>query len=283
MFNKILIPIDGSSDSWVAVDHAIALAKEEKATLVGIYIADERTIYSPCWSASATMDPLSPDCDPLLLEQAGKMRSQIREQGEKALKDLRERSLVSDVKIETYFETGVVSQIILDYAKKVDLVVMGRQGLSARWSGPLFGSTFEAVARHSPVPVLATCSEARPLHRILIAYDGSDRAKDALNIALHLSKEKDRALIIVTVDDGKAGRAAANLEAAVLAKEQGIDAKRTLVKGHVAEQILNAAQEENCDLIIMGAYGHSRFVSTLLGSTVDDVLHHTTIPVMVCH
>jgi nucleotide-binding universal stress UspA family protein len=282
MFNQIFVPIDGSSDSWVAVDHAISLAKEEKAKLLGLYIADERMIYAPCWSAAGTMDPLSPDCDPLLLEHAEELRKQIREQGQKALRDLRQRSAVAGVEVETYFETGVVSQIILDYAKQVDLIVMGRHGTGGKWSGPLLGSTFEAVARHAPVPVLATVSDPRPLNTLLVAYDGSDQAKRALDIALHLVEGTDRQLIILTVDDGHDDRAAASFEAAALAKERGVDARRLLVKGHAAENILRTAQEEDCDLILLGAYGRSRFLAALFGSTVDDVVHNATIPVMVC-
>jgi nucleotide-binding universal stress UspA family protein len=282
MFDKILVPIDGSSDSWVAVEHAITLAKEEDARILGLYIADERVIYAPCWSAAGVMDPLSPDCNPVLLEQAETMRKQIREQGEKALKDMRQRCVTAGVEVETTFESGVVNQIILDYADQVDLVVMGRHGAGGKWSGPLLGSTFEAVARHASVPVLATTSDARPLNTLLVAYDGSDRAKQALTIGLHLASRNNRQLVLLTVDDGHGDRPAASFEAAVLAKEQGVDAKRLLVKGHVAEEILKAAAEENADLILMGAFGHSRFLSALLGSTVDDVVHSATIPVMVC-
>jgi len=283
MFNKILVPIDASSDSWVAVDDAISLAQEENAKLLGIYVADERVISAPCWAAAGVMDSLSPDCDPILLEQAEILSKQMRQQGEKALKDLRQRSQVAGVEVETYFESGIVSQIILTYAKQVDLIVMGRYGAGGKWSGPLLGSTFEAVARHASTPVLATVSDARPLHTILAAYDGSDRAKDALSYALHLVTKKDRQLVILTVDDGRNDRAAASYEAAVLAKEKGVDAKRLLIKGHVAEEILKAAREENADLIALGAYGHSRFLSALLGSTVDDVVHNAEIPVLVCH
>lgn len=282
MFDRILVPIDGSSDSWVAVDHAIVLAQEEKARILGLYIADERAIYAPCWSAAGVMDPLSPDCDPLILEQAETLRRQIKQQGEKALRDLRERCTVAGVDVETYFETGIVSQIILEHAKEVDLVVMGRRGAGGRWGGPLLGSTFEAVARHAPVPVLATVSDPRPLHTLLVAYDGSERAKQALAIALHLVKDRNRQLVILTVDEGRNDRAAASFEAAVLAKEQGVDAKRLLVEGHAAETILQTAQEENADLILMGVYGHSRFLAALFGSTVDDVVHNATIPVLVC-
>ncbi len=282
MFKQILVPIDGSSDSWVAVDHAISLAKEENAKLLGLYIVDERLIYAPCWTAAGVMDPLSPDCDPILLERAEALRQQIREQGQKALRDLRQRSVVAGVDIETYFETGSVPQIILNYAAQVDLIVMGRHGVGGKWSGPLLGSTFEAVARHAPTPVLATVSDARPLRTLLVAYDGSEQAKRALDIALHLAGGTDRRLVILTVDDGRDDRAAASFEAAALAKEQRVDAKRLLVRGHAAEEILKAAQEEDADLILIGAYGRSRFLAALFGSTVDDVVHNAVIPVMVC-
>jgi len=282
MFERILIPIDNSSESWVAAHHAIALAQEEGGKLIGLFIADEKIIMSPCWTTAVAMDPLSPGCDPALLEQSERLRQQLREQGEKALKDLREQATTAGVKIDTYFESGVVSQIILDYAKDVDLVVMGRRGVGGKWRGPLFGSVFEAVVRHAPCPVLSTIHDPRPLNTLLVAYDGSDRAKDALEIGLHLSLEKDRRLIIFTADDGKDDRSAASFEAAALARERGVTAERRLVKGHVAEQILTISEQEDVDLILIGAYGHSRFLAAILGSTVDDVLHKATVPLMVC-
>ena len=282
MFDRILIPIDGSSDSWVAAQHALAMAEEEGAKLMALYIADERLIYAPCWTVTGVMDPLSPECDPVLLEQAERMRAQLRRQGEKALRDLREQALAAGVEIDTYFESGVVSQIILDYANQVDLVVMGRRGAGTPWRGPWFGSVFETVVRHSPRPVLATVSDPRPLNTMLVAYDGSDRARDALNVGVHLALEKERRLIVLTVDDGRETLVAASFEAAVLAREKGVAAERRLVKGHVAEQIVSMAEAENVDLILMGAYGHSRFLTALLGSTVDDVVHKADVPVMIC-
>ncbi len=282
MFDRILIPIDGSSESWVAAQHALALAEEEGGKLIGLYIADEQLIYAPCWTVTGVMDPLSPECDPVLFEQAERMRAQLREQGEKALKDLREQAMAAGVEIETYFESGVVSQIILDYARTVDLVVMGRRGAGHRWRGALFGSVFETVVRHSPRPVLATVSDPRPFNTLLVAYDGSDRARDALDVGVHLALEKYRRLIILTVDDGRDTLVAASFEAAVLAREKGIAAERRLVKGHVAEQILATAEAEDVDLILMGAYGHSRFLTALLGSTMDDVVHKADVPIMIC-
>ncbi len=282
MFDRILIPIDNSSESWVAVHHALALGREEGATLLGLFIADERVIYAPCWSVSATVDPLSPGCDSVLVEQAERLGERLRQAGERALRDLRQQGATAGVPIETYFESGIVSDIILQYANQVDLVVMGRRGAGGRWSGPLFGSVFEAVVRHAPVPVLATASDPRPLKTLLVAYDGSDRARDALDIAFHLALTQERRLILLTVDDGKGDRAEANFEAAALARERGVAAERRLVKGHAAEQILAVATQEDVDMILIGAYGHSRFLAALLGSTVDDVVHNATVPVMIC-
>ncbi len=282
MFERILIPIDNSSESWVAAHHAITLAQEEGSQLIGLYIADEKVISAPCWASAEAMDPLSPGCDPVMVQQSEAIRKQFKELGEKALRDLRQQAATAGVTIETYFETGVVPEIILEYAQNADLVVMGRRGVGGKWRGPLFGSTFEAVVRRAPCPVLATVSDPRPLNTLLVAYDGSDRARDALEIAMHLALEKDRRLIILTVDDGKHDRAAASFEAAALAREKGLSAERRFVKGHVAEQILITAEEENVDLILIGAYGHSRFLAAILGSTVDDVVHQATSPVMIC-
>lgn len=52
---------------------------------------------------------------------------------------------------------------------------------------------------------------------------------------------------------------------------------------HPCDAILQAAQERNCDLIVMGSHGWRGFTKLLLGSETQKVLIHSRLPVLVCH
>lgn len=282
MFEHILVLVDGSDDSWIALDQAIEIAKEENSTIHGLFVADVRLIEAPYWTAMSP-DARALDIDPALTRLAVEARKRLKERSEGVLTQLAKRCQQAGVPHQTEYIEGIVSRIILDRAGQADLIVMGRHGEGARWAGPLLGSTFEAVVRHAPVPVLATTqAEAHPTTRLLVAFDGSDRAQDGLNIAARLAAERDLPIVLLTVDDGHPGREQAHKLAADLLRGQNLVVTPLFWKGHPAEQILRATRVEDCDLIVMGAYGHSKFLETFFGSTVDEVMRGATCPVLIC-
>ena len=282
MFEKILVPVDGSDSAWIALEQAIEIAKEEQAAIHGLYVVDARLLEAPYILAMFPYD-FYPEGDPRRLEQAMEVSKRLHQRGEEILQRLADRCQEAGVPCETELTDGIVAQVILERAKDADLVVLGRTGEGAQWTGPLLGSVFEAVVRHSPVPVLATHDQVRPIRCILVAYDGSERAKDALNIAARLAASGNRLLLYVTVDDGHRNRGEAYQEAKKILDELGVEHMRLFLKGHPAEKILEAAASQKCDLIVLGAYGHSPFMKVFFGSTVDEVIHQAELPVMVCH
>lgn len=281
MFEHILVPIDGSDDGWIALDQAIELAKEENGSIHGLFVADMRLVEAPYFIAMYAYSPM-PSFDPTMAQVAMEASKRLKERGDQILAQLADRCRQAGVPCQTEQAEGVISWIILDRARQADLIVLGRHGEGAHWAGPLLGSTFEAVVRHAPVPVLATQAEARPITRILIAFDGSNRARDALDVAAHLAAERNRSIVLLTVDDGHPGREQAHRLGEDLLRERGVPADPLFWKGHPAEEILRAARVENCDLIVMGAYGHSRFLEVFFGSTVDEVMRGATTPLLIC-
>ena len=70
-------------------------------------------------------------------------------------------------------------------------------------------------------------------------------------------------------------------EAESFLEPHGIVPEKILEGGAAAEGILAAAESSGSDLIIMGAYGHSRVRELLLGSTTDGILRKTGLPVLL--
>lgn len=139
MYDDILLPTDGSEQSFKAAAHALDLASTYDATLHALYVIDTRTS--------------------LLAVSKADVRETLREVGEQASTDAFSRlePLAQEAGVE--FVTGVVEgspeERIVDYATEhsVDLIVMGthgRTGLGRR----LLGSVTEQVVRSAPVPVL---------------------------------------------------------------------------------------------------------------------------------
>ena len=278
MFDTILVPVDGSADSWIAAAQAIEIAKEEKAKILGLFVVDARVAAAPY---VAPTDPDLLDGDYILIEGFQEIEKSFRERGQQVLEGLKNRCLKEGVPCETVLTEGIVEKEIVEQAEGSDLVVMGKRGLGAKWAGFLLGSTLEAVVRRSPKPVLATHHSPRVIQHTLVAFDGSDRAWDALKIIAHWSAERKREVVLLTVDDGKPGRKEAHEKAADYLAKLGIAFKNSMPEGHAAEVILRTADGEKCDLIALGAYGRSRFVEILFGSTVDDVLHGAQVPVLI--
>ncbi|MBN9309955.1 MAG: universal stress protein [Devosia sp.] len=143
---------------------------------------------------------------------------------------------------------------------------------------------------------------------ILVAVDGSDLAGRALDHALQLAKALGSQVTVVTVTEPAAlvgggygavagtaydpipelieaqeqGAKALLAKAVETAKAAGIDAKTAYVSDSFpAEGIISTANDIKADLIVMGSHGRRGFGRLLLGSQTNNVLAHTTIPVLV--
>ncbi len=282
MFKHILVPVDGSEDAWVALSQAIEIAQEEESTIQALFVADSRIIEAPYWNAAPPDAPL-PAGDESKLELALTIGEMISGFGEKALAEAQRRCEKAQVTCEISYEEGAVVNTILEKASHADLVVLGRHGQGAIYAGPHLGSVFEAVVRHSPCPVLATQAEVMPIIKILLAYDGSDRSKDALHIAARLTRSQNRDMVLLVVNDGRPDRVNVFADAKEWLEDNGIPAKYRFEEGEPAETILEVAREEDASLIVIGAFGHSRFLEIFFGGTVDQVVHQAIVPVLICH
>lgn len=131
--------------------------------------------------------------------------------------------------------------------------------------------------------------------RIVVAWDGGREAARALQLALPLLKDADRVQLAVcemagaqqTVTDALAADprpwlARHGVQAALTV--HAVDHSRRLSRRHeVGERLLSLAADQSADLLVMGAYGHSRFRESLLGSVTRTVLEAMTLPVLMAH
>jgi nucleotide-binding universal stress UspA family protein len=116
----------------------------------------------------------------------------------------------------------------------------------------------------------------------LIAYDGSRSADEALLVAANFAHRHGDDVVLLTVDDDRPGRRKNFADAKHWLAQHGLTGKVFFHEGHASEVILNTAREEACNLIALGAYGHSHFIETFFGSTVDEIVHRAICSVLIC-
>lgn len=131
--------------------------------------------------------------------------------------------------------------------------------------------------------------------RILVAYDGSESARRALSEAARLARGEDSVTVVGVAEVlPQVGRAGAMLvpeeheqrrrqlaEATAILTERGIGADVVERQGEAAAMILDEAEKEEADLIVIGTRGLNSAQRWLLGSVSTKVLHHAPCNVLV--
>ena len=146
MYDKILLPTDGSEGMGPVIDHAISLADVHDATLHVVYVVN-----------TASLNDLPMESSWEGLSQA------LRKEGEEALEEVTEQA--GTLSVDTTMLEGAPSRVIVEYAEdeSCDIIVMGTHGRSGV-NRLLLGSVAERVVRTSTVPVM-TIRVDKPLSR----------------------------------------------------------------------------------------------------------------------
>jgi nucleotide-binding universal stress UspA family protein len=182
------------------------------------------------------------------------------------------------------------------YARAADLVVVG-QADPGHAAAPLMADFPAYVVIHSGRPVLLlpfSMQACDPGQRVLVSWDASREAARALQLALPLLARADSVTVAVfdTRSDNRTVGDAVAADPVPFLQRHGIRAELSIVpveqkRGHrrhdVGEALLTLAAERSSDLMVMGAYGHSRFRETILGGATRTVLEGMTIPVLMAH
>ena len=121
--------------------------------------------------------------------------------------------------------------------------------------------------------------------KILVPTDGSEFAKKAEKHALFLSKVSGAEIIAVSVTENNFvnERSEENLKEFDELNEEDLKITHIIREGSPARVILEVAQEEDVDLIVMGSSGKSGFDRFIMGSVADKVVNSAKCAVLVVH
>jgi nucleotide-binding universal stress UspA family protein len=278
MIKTILVCLDGSKYSEAALNGSLWFAKQLKAELHILSIADVRLLEGPWLADLSGMTGAQP-----FQALAPQMREIYESKAQMVVSRAAEAAKKQDVLCHTEVRTGRLVDEILQAELNVELVVMGQRGEGFEITGEWLGTNVERVVRKSIKPCLVTPGEFRPVQNILIAYDGSEHANHALYAALDLTKALKAKLTILAVEgtNDEEEKSWRLKEASDIAEKQGVKAAPLVVHGSPEEKILEVASDQKIDLIVMGAYGHTRLRELVLGSVTNHVIRKSSVPVLL--
>lgn len=281
MYDRILVPTDGSDGARAALRTAATLAETFDAGLRIISVAAMQDLPTRVQADAEAV-----------------YRGAAAEAVQAASDEL--EGLPIDVSTEVVEADGRVHEAIIEdaTANDMDLICMGSHGRTGL-DRVLLGSVAERTIRSAPMPVLTVKRDPLPdpVSSILVPTDGSDGARVAAEHAFALAAAVGASVRLVHVIDVAAlggefdtgqiyrefermgERSVEDLEAA--AEDAGLaDVDSALLTGRPARSIVEDAEEQGVDLIALGTRGASGLDRYLLGSVAEKVVRAADVPVL---
>jgi nucleotide-binding universal stress UspA family protein len=270
MFKNIMVGVHSSEHSRDAQTLAFYLARSLHASVVGLHVVDILAFEGPLFNDIEAPANLESYLDTPWL------RETLTARGHELLADFAAAAAREGVNAQTALDFGLIANQICERSKSADLVVLGYRGAQAALGG-IAGS----VARRASGTVLICPASAHELRRLVLAFDGSDRACKAMHAAAEMAAGLDAALTILTVSRDSKAAERRLAQARAYFEPYGVRAEFHHLTGHAAQEIVKFVRQQQSDALFIGAYGHSRLVEMMLGSTTEHVLHSSPCPVFL--
>lgn len=177
---------------------------------------------------------------------------------------------------------GAIDPRLALIEKPWDLVTIGPRG-SGMLKSLHLGSTADWLLRQ-PVSPLLIARQVGPVHRVLVATDGSPHARRAVHTLASLPWLDSVGVHVITVAERRFSSDEALKSATDGLSESGADVVDTVVrKGRPTHAIVDEVEKVDPDLIVMGARGHGRIRRVMIGSTAAAIAGSLDRSILVAH
>lgn len=276
-FKTILVYLDGGTRDDLHVDIALDLGKEDKAYLIGLHVI--HPFYPTMGAFGDAAAGVIADVQQEYLKEARANAEALRARIEKRVKQ-------SDLAFEWRCEEGFAEDILPLHARYSDLTVMGQADPEA-----------EAPPTSRNLPIHMIMESGRPAlvipyagkfatigKRVLVAWNGSREATRAVHDALPILERAE--LVSVLSINPRGADHIPGFDISTQLARHGVktEAMRTVSSDvSVGDLLLSEAADLTVDLIVMGAYGHSRLRELVLGGASQRILETMTVPAFLAH
>lgn len=273
---NILVHIDHSMACENRVNAAIDLARQNDARLSALFVVPD--YFMPSYVEAQISTDIIMQINEEAVARAKETMDKIKEQVSAA-----------GLSVDSYIEEGNLIGILNDYARYTDLLVLGQSqpddpdNISEVLADQL---VIEGGAPCLVIPFIGARENLGK--RILVAWNESRESARALKDALPLLKHADMVQVLFIKPKSHDQAHTATQEKVIISylADHGISANVSLcIDNHLdpGNTILTQANDNDIDLVVMGAFGHSRLREIVLGGATRHLLKEMTTPILISH
>ena len=272
-YKTILVHVDASERCRARVDIAMRLARDFDAHLVGLYARDQAAL-PPYVSAETTI--------------RDRLEIAAREDAAAATSAFhRAVAAAGATKAELRTATGDSSEAVLLHARYADLVVLGQRDADED-SAPAAGFVERVtLAGGRPALVVPRVGSFDVIgKRVLVAWNAGRESARAVTDAVPLLRRADSVQVITINPAAPAHGDVPGADIALYLARHGVRVEVRIERAvdiDVGNMLLSRAADLGSDLIVMGAYGHSRMRELMMGGASRTLLDTMTVPVLMSH
>ena len=278
---QVMACIDGSTQAAAVCDCAVWASQRLGSPLSLLHVLDQQRY------------PLSGDFSGIiglgsrefLLEELASLdekRNKLAlEEGRMMLDAARQRAVKAGVEPTLRHRHGDLVESLRELEGDIRLLVIGKQGEDSGSEVQLIGSQLESVIRTMHRPILVTPAAFKAPASAMLAFDASATSRKGVEMLVASPLLKGMPIHLVTVSsDTHEARAALDAARDKLA-DAGFEVHVAILEGEVEARLRDYQAEHAIELLVMGAYGHSRIRQFFVGSTTTNMLRSATTPLLL--
>ena len=273
----VLCCVDGKNYSQSACDYAVMISNNMKLPLKILNVI-EHSSKSDILDLSGNIKLGEKDdiLEKLTNEESIKSKQIIKEEKDLLLA-LKEKALITAEQDVILMQAhGDILDNILELQDEISILIIGIKSHDKN----KIGENVKDIIRELNKPILLVNSEFITPKKILIAYNGSEESKKILTTAVRNPIFKDVTRDIVNINDDKLFSEKILDEAKKIYAKSEIDIKTSVLSGDAKTEILTYMYENDCDILAMGAFGHSRIKEFIFGSFTSEIIAQSKKPIL---
>lgn len=283
MNNKVLACLDHSTHAAAVCSYASWAALQLNAPLEFIHVLDRHPEVAPRIDLTGSIGLGSQEYLLADLSALDERRSKIAlERGRLLLAEAKQQALANGVAApEARQRHGELVETLAELERDTRLFVLGKRGEAAESAPQHLGGNLERVARALHRPMLVVPKQFRLPASFMIAFDASATTRKGMEMLASSPLLHGLTAHIVMVGTDSVGNAAEIAWATSTLENAGFPVVASVLPGEPEVVLAEYIHARKIDLLVMGAYGHSRIRQLLVGSTTTTMIRTSSIPVLL--
>ena len=279
---NVIACIDGSSLSECVTTASVWAAKQMDTPITLLHSLEKEAIRTDDdLSGSIGFGSREHLLDELVALDAKRAKLAL-EHGKLVLENAKEFALKAGAKkIDLVQRHGDLVENLTDLEESTRLIILGRLGSNHTQNAHTIGSHIERVARTSHRPILISVGQFTAPSNFMIAYDGREAADNAITRMAKSPLLLGLPCHLVMAGESTAERQEKIIQAQKRLEDEGFEVTASIIPGKIYPVLTQYREENQIELMAMGAYAHSKVRQFFVGSNTSKMIVESTIPLLI--